>query len=228
MPGTNKAGMNDHEPSPPPRPKRVGVLALQGDYDAHRAAVEAAGGSAFLARTPGDVNAADALILPGGESTTIGKLLARYGLDAAIRNAHAAGKPIFGTCAGMILLAKGITRGEKNGGQPTLGLMDMRVARNAFGRQLDSFEADLAAPRITGESGDALRAVFIRAPVIEEAGENVDVLATTNGKPVLARQGSLLAAAFHPELTDDRRVHRYFLDMIPGEGDNDDENGERP
>lgn len=210
----------NHDEIPPPQSKRVAVLALQGDYEAHRQAVEAAGGSAFLARTPADVDAADALILPGGESTTIGKLLARYGLDAAIGRAHAAGKPLFGTCAGMILLAKSITSGEKRGGQPTLGLMDIRVARNAFGRQLDSFETDLAAPRITGETGDPLRAVFIRAPYIEEAGPNVDVLASVDSRPVLAREGTLLAAAFHPELTGDTRVHRYFLTMISNNEDN--------
>ncbi len=217
----------NHDEMPPPlsQSKRVAVLALQGDYEAHRRAVEAAGGTAFLARTPADVDAADALILPGGESTTIGKLLARYGLDAAIVRAHAAGKPIFGTCAGMILLAKGITSGEKKGGQPTLGLMDVRVARNAFGRQLDSFEADLAAPRVTGETGDPLRAVFIRAPIIKEAGPNVDVLASVDGKPVLAREGRVLAAAFHPELTGDTRVHRFFLNMICG---GDDEKGVQP
>lgn len=210
-----------HDQTPPPRRKRVAILALQGDYDAHRQAVEASGGTAILARTPQDIEAADALILPGGESTTIGKLLARYGLDAAIVQAHAAGKPVFGTCAGMILLAKGITKGEKQGGQPTLGLMDVRVARNAFGRQLDSFEADLAAPRITGGAGDPLRAVFIRAPMIEEAGPNVEILAAVDGKPVLAREGSLLAAAFHPELTGDTRVHRYFLDMISNDNEDD-------
>jgi 5'-phosphate synthase pdxT subunit len=211
--------MDDNEgPLSPRRGKRIAVLALQGDYEAHRRAVESAGGAAFLARTPEDVEAADAVILPGGESTTIGKLLARYELDAAIRRAHAAGKPVFGTCAGMILLAKGITRGEKKGGQPTLGLMDVRVARNAFGRQLDSFEADLAAPRVTGDGADPLRAVFIRAPYIEETGTGVDVLATIDGKIVLAREGNLLAAAFHPELTGDTRVHRYFLDMVSGDG----------
>ena len=187
---------------------------MQGDYDAHRKAVEAAGGESFLVRTPDDVVDADALILPGGESTTIGKLLARYGLDTAIADAARAGKPVFGTCAGMILLAKQIVRGEKRGGQPTLGLMDIAVARNAFGRQVDSFETDLAAPRITGENGGALRAVFIRAPTIEEAGPGVEILARVDDKPVLARENNLLAATFHPELTADDRVHRYFLKMV--------------
>lgn len=208
--------------APQRREPRVGVVAMQGNFDAHQKAVEAAGGEAFLVREPGDVLGADALILPGGESTTIGKLLVRYGLDTAITGAHAAGKPVFGTCAGMILLAKRIAHGEKAGGQPTLGLMDVSVARNAFGRQLDSFEADLPAPRVTGAGGGALRAVFIRAPVIEEVGPGVDVLADVNGRPVLAQQGNLLAAAFHPELTGDTRVHQYFLNMIKRSRKKDD------
>ena len=198
---------------------RIGVVALQGAYAAHLHAIAAAGGDAFLVRTAEDVAGADGLILPGGESTTIGKLMARYGLDTAITEASHRGTPIFGTCAGMILLAKRIARGEKQGGQPTLGLMDIGVARNAFGRQVDSFEADIEAPRVTDDpaatgQGEPVRGVFIRAPYIEENGPGVDVLAHFEDKAVLARQGNLLASAFHPELTGDVRVHRYFLRMI--------------
>lgn len=196
-----------------PKKPRVGVVALQGDYDAHLQAINAAGGDGFLARTADAIADADALILPGGESTTIGKLMARYGVDDALRDAHAAGKPIFGTCAGMILLSKSIASGEKRGGQPTLGLMDVAVARNAFGRQLDSFETDLDAPTFVADGGAPLRAVFIRAPYITEAGPNVDVLARFEDRIVLARENNVLAAAFHPELTGDDRVHRYFLSM---------------
>lgn len=194
---------------------RIGILALQGDFDSHRHAVEAAGGEPFLVRTPEQVAAADALILPGGESTTIGKLMARYGIDTAIAEADRKGKPIYGTCAGMILLAKHITAGEMRGGQPTLGLMDISVTRNAFGRQVDSFEADIpAGPEIIGgESAVPLRGVFIRAPYISEAGPEVDILARYAERIVLARQGNLLASAFHPELTGDTRVHRFFLEM---------------
>ena len=194
---------------------RIGVVALQGDFDAHIKAVEAAGGDAFPARTPEAVADADGLILPGGESTTIGKLMARYGTDAAIRQAHADGKPIFGTCAGMILLAKRIGHGAMRGGQPTLELMDISVTRNAFGRQLDSFETDIEAPEVTGDEGASpVRGVFIRAPLVEESGPEVQVLARYEGRTVLVRQGNLLASAFHPELTDDFRVHRYFLGMV--------------
>jgi 5'-phosphate synthase pdxT subunit len=199
-----------------PRP-RVGVLAMQGDYDAHVRAVEAAGGETFLVRTPDEVARADALILPGGESTTIGKLMARYGLDAAIKQAHAEGTPIYGTCAGMILLAKTIASGEKRGGQSTLGLMDIGVARNAFGRQVDSFEADIDAPRVAGT--EPVRGVFIRAPYVAEAGPGVEVLGRYQDRVVLVRQGNVLASAFHPELTGDARVHTYFLKMIGAPAD---------
>jgi pyridoxal 5'-phosphate synthase pdxT subunit len=174
------------------------VLALQGDFEAHAVAVRAAGGDAVEVRTAEAVADVDALILPGGESTTIGKLMGRYGLDVAIRDAADAGKPIFGTCAGMILLAKRITEGEKRGGQPTLGLMEIGVARNAFGR-----------------------GVFIRAPEVTEVGAGVETLATYDGRTVLVRQGNLLACAFHPELTDDTRVHAYFLSLTRGEAGTD-------
>ena len=190
----------------------VGVIAMQGDFDAHLKAVEAAGGRAILARTAEQVAACDALILPGGESTTIGKLLSRYGIDTAIHAANTQGKPIFGTCAGLILLAKRIVQGEMRGGQQTLGLMDVGVVRNAFGRQVDSFETDIDTPEVAG--GAPIRGVFIRAPLVAEAGSEVTVLGTYQGETVLIRQRNLLAAAFHPELTDDTRLHRYFLQMV--------------
>lgn len=197
------------------RTLRIGVLALQGDFDAHINAIKAAGESdAVAVRTAEQIAQVDGLILPGGESTTIGKLMARYHLDEAVRGAHAEGKPIYGTCAGMILLAKKIVSGEEKGGQPTLGLMDMQVARNAFGRQVDSFEADIDAPKVAGESQPKLRGVFIRAPYVAEAGPDVEVLAHYNDRIVLVRQGNLLASAFHPEITGDNRVHRYFLEMV--------------
>ncbi|MDX1933906.1 MAG: pyridoxal 5'-phosphate synthase glutaminase subunit PdxT [Capsulimonadales bacterium] len=195
----------------PPAPV-IGVLALQGDFDAHLAATREAGGDPRPVRTPAQIRQIDALILPGGESTTIGKLMARYGLDTAIREAHADGMPIFGTCAGMILLARHIARGEMRGGQNTLGLMDIAVERNAFGRQVDSFEADIDAPDIAPER--PLRGVFIRAPIVTEIGPDVEPLATIDGRTVLVRQRNLLAAAFHPELTGDHRVHRFFLSMV--------------
>lgn len=188
---------------------RVGVLALQGDFEAHLKAVNAAGGAGFEIREPEQLASADAIILPGGESTTIGRLMVRFGLDHALLEAYAAGKPIYGTCAGMILLAKSIVAGEKRGGQPTLGLMDIAVARNAFGRQVDSFETDIE----TTEFG-TVHGVFIRAPYVAEVGENVEVLARFDDKIVLVRQGNLLASAFHPELTADTRMHRAFLEMI--------------
>ena len=197
---------------------RVGIVALQGDFDAPAKATVAAGGAPILVRTAEAVADVDALILPGGESTTIGKLMARYGIDDAVRGAHRAGTPIYGTCAGLILLARSITSGEMRGGQPTLGLMAIDVARNAFGRQVDSFEADIEAPEVArateGSEQTTVRGVFIRAPIVAQAGPQVAVLARYDDNIVLVRQGNLLASAFHPELTDDPRVHRYFLRMI--------------
>ena len=186
---------------------RVGVLALQGGFAAHIAALERAGATAFPLREASELSDADALVIPGGESTTIGKLLVRFGLDGPIQAFHAQGKPIWGTCAGMILLAKRIASGAERGGQPTLALMDVSVARNAFGRQVDSFEA--AIPSTLGD----LRGVFIRAPYIVEAGPDVAILARYDGRIVLAQQGNLLASAFHPELTDDDQLVRHFLVM---------------
>jgi pyridoxal 5'-phosphate synthase pdxT subunit len=183
--------------------KRIGVLALQGDYEAHIKAVVAAGGEGFEVRTPSELALADGLILPGGESTTLGHLMARFGMDTAIQ---AFEKPIWGTCAGMILLAKRITEGEKRGGQPLLGLLDIGVARNAFGRQIDSFEAQIETTfgPVTG--------VFIRAPYVSEVGAGVEVLGRYDNKVVLVRQKKLLASAFHPELTSDASLHRAFIE----------------
>lgn len=190
---------------------RVGVLALQGDFEAHLKAVASVGAAGLEVRAPSDLAQVDALILPGGESTTMGRLLVRFGLDEAIRAFHAQGKPIWGTCAGMILLAQRITHGAKNGGQPLLGLMETGVERNAFGRQIDSFEADIETPLGT------VHGIFIRAPYVREWSEKVEVLGRFEDKAVLVRQGNLLASAFHPELTDDTRLLRVFLDMVAGQ-----------
>ncbi len=187
---------------------RVGVLALQGSFAEHAEALRRAGASAVLVKLPEHLKGISGLIIPGGESTTIGKLLVLSGLLEPLRSAVSHGMPVYGTCAGMILLARDI------GGldQPLLGVMDITVKRNAFGRQLDSFEESLSVPSLGSEP---FPGVFIRAPLIEKAGPEVAVLASLgDGRVVAARQGNLLATAFHPELTRDGRVHRYFLDMI--------------
>ena len=192
---------------------RVGVLALQGAFAEHGRMLERIGVEAREVRLPADLAGVSALIIPGGESTTIGKLLDGTGLDDAIRERVAAGMPAWGTCAGMILLARDVgDSGSRAGGeQPLLGLMDLRVRRNAFGGQLDSFETTLAAPAVADH---AIPAVFIRAPVIEATGPAVEVVARLpDGRPVAARQGRLLATAFHPELTDDPAFHRFFADL---------------
>lgn len=190
---------------------RVGVLALQGDFREHMHILRRIGAEAHEIRLPEQLADVDALIIPGGESTSIGKLAVEYGLVAPIRQAAEAGKPVWGTCAGMILLAKHIA-GEMRGGQPLLGLMDITVQRNAFGRQTDSFEIDLP---IEGLSGAPFHCVFIRAPHIQGVGPPTTVLARLpDGGPVVAaRQGNLLATSFHPELTDDTRLHEYFLTL---------------
>ncbi len=192
---------------------KIAVVAVQGDFAKHIEMLNTLGADAYGARLPGDVARADGLVLPGGESTAIGRLLTRYGVDTAIKAAHAAGKPIYGTCAGLILLAKTVTAetGER-GGQPTLGLLDVVVARNAFGRQVDSFEVPLDIPALGPEP---LGAVFIRAPYVMEAGPEVEVLARHDGKIVFVRAGTILGSAFHPELTGDDRVHKLFLSMLP-------------
>ena len=199
--------------SPMSEKKKIAVVAMQGDFQKHIEMFNSLGADAFGARLPQEIERAEGIVLPGGESTAIGKLLTRYGLDEALKTAHKQGKPIYGTCAGLILLSRGVTAetGER-GGQPTLGLLDIIVARNAFGRQVDSFEAPLDVPVLGPEP---LGAVFIRAPYVVEAGPGVEVLARHAGKIVFVRQGTLLGSAFHPELTGDDRVHRLFLSMAP-------------
>lgn len=186
----------------------IGVLALQGAFIEHIRMLTRLGAQAREVRLPGDLEGLDGLIIPGGESTTIGKLLVAYDLLEPLRALVGADFPIYGTCAGTILLAKDI------GGldQPLLATMDLVVKRNAFGRQLQSFETDV---QIAGLDDAPFRAVFIRAPAITSAGPEVDVLASlTDGTIVAARQGSLLVSCFHPELTDDDRFHRSFLEQV--------------
>jgi 5'-phosphate synthase pdxT subunit len=195
-------------PADAARPKRIGILALQGAVREHAAAVRAVGAEPVLVRLPADLAGLDALILPGGESTTMRRLIDRYGLREPILAMAAAGRPMFGTCAGMILLA----RRSFDGSDPVLPLLDITVQRNAYGRQLDSHEADVAIPSLGDEP---LHGVFIRAPVVADAGDGVEVLARDDdGRPIAVRQGRVLATAFHPELTDDRRLHRLLLEMI--------------
>jgi pyridoxal 5'-phosphate synthase pdxT subunit len=180
----------------------VGVLALQGGFAAHARVLSALGATVRLVRTPADLEGLDGLVMPGGESTTMTLGLEREGLAEPLRAFHAAGKPIFGTCAGLILLDRA-----------HLGLMDIVAERNAFGRQLHSFEEDLDFPDVI-PPGPPVRAVFIRAPWIAEHGPDVQILAAVDGHPVAARQGGLLAISFHPELGDDDRLHRAFLEQV--------------
>ncbi|QJW48318.1 pyridoxal 5'-phosphate synthase glutaminase subunit PdxT [bacterium BFN5] len=186
---------------------KIGVLALQGAFREHCWMLADCGAEAVEVRKASELDDIQGLIIPGGESTTMGKLLIDWGLMARIKERAAEGLAIYGTCAGMILLAKHIIGSE----QPRLGLMDISVRRNAFGRQCESFEADLYVQEF-GE--EPVRAVFIRAPYIEEAGGQVKILAAVEGKIVIARQDKFLATAFHPELTKDRRIHQYFIEMI--------------
>lgn len=186
--------------------RKVGVLALQGAFLEHKNSLLACGVEVVEVRLPKDLAAISALVIPGGESTTIGKLMVQWGLIDAIKMRAESGMPIFGSCAGMILLCETILDSE----QPRLGLVRATVRRNAFGRQQDSFEAPLLID-VLGE--DPLNAVFIRAPYIESVEEGIEVLATVDGKIVLAQQGQFLLAAFHAELTQDTRLHRYFLNM---------------
>lgn len=188
---------------------KVGVLALQGDVAEHVSMTRAAGAEVVEVRYSNQIEGLDGLIIPGGESTTVGKLMERFGFVDEIRKHAARGLGVFGTCTGLILLSREVA----NSGQIRLGLMDFVVKRNAFGRQVDSFEADIEIPAI----GDPpMRAVFIRAPYILSVGPGVEVLARFEDKIVLARQGRHLACAFHPEVTSDTRLHRYFLDMLAG------------
>lgn len=186
---------------------KIGVLALQGAFREHCWMLHECGVQAAEIRKADQLDEVAGLIIPGGESTTIGKLLNDWAIMDKIKERAAQGMAIYGTCAGMILLAKNIVDSD----QPRLGLMDTSVRRNAFGRQCESFEADLYVEEFGVEP---VRAVFIRAPYIEEAGPEVKVMAQVNGKVVIARQGKFLATAFHPELTKDNRIHKYFIKMI--------------
>jgi pyridoxal 5'-phosphate synthase pdxT subunit len=175
---------------------RIGILAVQGDFREHAAMLRRLGAEPVEVRKPEQLEALDGLVIPGGESTAIMRLVRIYGLEEALRRFE---RPVFGTCAGMILL-----------GRDHLGLVDVSVRRNAYGRQVASFEADLV---LVGED-ERLRGVFIRAPRVAEAGAGVEVLAEHDGEPVLLRDGRFLVASFHPELTDDTRVHELFLDLV--------------
>ena len=188
--------------------KRIGVLALQGAFAEHIASLEKLNVEALAIRSAQDFSSLDGLIIPGGESTTIGRLMVPYGFVEELRGLSHNRFPIFGTCAGMILLAKTVL----GLGLETIGTMDIKVRRNAFGRQVDSFEASLSVPAL-GEA--PFPAVFIRAPIIVGAEPEVEILARLpDGTPVAARQGNLLVSAFHPELTSDLRFHAYFLDVV--------------
>jgi pyridoxal 5'-phosphate synthase pdxT subunit len=186
---------------------RVGVLAFQGDVREHLAALAAVGADPVEVRSPADLEAVDGLVVPGGESTVIGKLTARYGLLEPLRARVADGLPVLGTCAGMIFLAREV----EGPPQDLLGVLDVRVRRNAFGRQVASFEAEVD---MKGVDGGPVSGAFIRAPWVAEAAPEVEVLAEVDGKVVAVRQGNLLATAFHPELTGEVRLHRWLVDLV--------------
>ncbi len=190
---------------------KVGILALQGAVARHARAFEALGARAVEIRDEAELREVDAVTIPGGESTTISRLLVVGGLLEPLRSALRDGLPAFGTCAGMIVLARDVLDGRVD--QESLGAIDLSVRRNAFGRQVDSFETDL---RIAGLDGPGFPGVFIRAPVVERVGPGVEVLATLDGRPVLCRQGGVLVAAFHPELVGDLRLHELFLSGVAG------------
>lgn len=185
----------------------IGVLALQGDVVEHIAALQRAGARATVVKTPADLARAEALVVPGGESTTVMKLLDRFALARPIVERTRAGMPLWGTCMGMIVAARDVADHD----QPTLGLIDITVRRNAFGRQNESAEVDLAIP-VLGAA--PYPAVFIRAPWIERMGPRVELLAERDGHGVMVREANVLATSFHPELTSDPRVHAYFLDIV--------------
>lgn len=200
------------------RPLTIGALALQGDFREHARAMERLGARAREVRLPRDLEGLDGLIIPGGESTVMGKLMIAYGLDQPLRDLIARGLPVWGTCAGLILLAR--ETDNALAGQPLLAAMDIRVCRNAFGAQRESFETDISVPALGDEP---YHAVFIRGPIVETAGPDVEVLAriegglasiaNISGTIVAVRQGPLLGTAFHPEITDDLRFHSYFLEI---------------
>ncbi|HEU5391475.1 MAG TPA: pyridoxal 5'-phosphate synthase glutaminase subunit PdxT [Streptosporangiaceae bacterium] len=186
----------------------IGVLALQGDIREHLHALKRAGAAARPVRRLAEIEACDGLVIPGGESTTLGRLAAAFELMDPLRKLVAGGLPVFGSCAGMIMLADRLVDGAA--GQQTFGGIDMTVRRNAFGRQVDSFERQVTL------DGEPFRAVFIRAPWVEQAGPGVAVLGEDGGRIIAVRQGVLLATAFHPELTPDRRIHELFVSMVKG------------
>jgi 5'-phosphate synthase pdxT subunit len=189
-------------------PLTIGILALQGDYEAHRKILEERLNiKTRLVRTKAEIDEVDGLIIPGGESTTMGKLMDRFGLVERIRARVEGGMPIYGTCAGMIVLAKNIEGSD----QHRLGLLDVTVARNAFGRQVDSFEADIPI-NVLGDT--PVRGVFIRAPYVQEMGDSVQALGAFQDRVVAVKQNNVLAIAFHPELTDDPRMHALFVQMV--------------
>ena len=191
----------------------IGVLALQGDTREHLAALRAAGAEASTVRRRDELESIDALVIPGGESTTMSLLLREFDLFEPLRARLAAGMPAYGSCAGMILLAREILDAGAPGRQAApLGAIDMAVRRNAFGRQVDSFEGDIEFAGLDGP----IHAVFIRAPWVERVGPDVEVLARSGEHAVAVRQGRTLATAFHPEVTGDHRVHRLFVDMVMG------------
>ena len=187
---------------------KVGVLALQGAFKLHVRALERLGVEALEVRSLENFDAAEALIIPGGESTTMSFLLESSGIFESLQERSASGMPILGTCAGMILLSSIITDGRND--QKSLGLIDIEVRRNGYGRQIDSFESDLS---IDGFDG-SFRGIFIRAPLVETTGEEVEVLAEIDGRPVMCRQDSTIVTSFHPELADDDRIHAEFLEMV--------------
>jgi 5'-phosphate synthase pdxT subunit len=191
----------------------IGVLALQGDVREHVHAIEEAGGQAVPVRRLPEIEAVDGLVIPGGESTTLWRLTMAFDLLEPLRKLIAGGLPAFGSCAGMIMLADRLVDGVE--GQESLGGIDMTVRRNAFGRQVDSFER---AVEVNGIGPDPYHAVFIRAPWVEQAGPDVTVLGADGGRIIAVRQGSLLATSFHPELTPDRRVHELFVSIVKGNG----------
>jgi pyridoxal 5'-phosphate synthase pdxT subunit len=185
---------------------KAGVLALQGDFREHARILKECGVTPVLVRAADELDEADCLVIPGGESTTIGRLARGHGLVEPIRERARSGMPVFGTCAGLIAMATEVVDGES-----IFSLMDLRIVRNAYGRQVDSFEADV---EVRGVEGPPMRAVFIRAPLVESVGEGVQVLAEYEGRPVVCEQGSLLVAAFHPELAGDPRLHRRTLEKV--------------
>ena len=192
----------------------IGVLALQGDVPEHLRALEDVGARAVPVRRPEELHQLDGLVIPGGESTTLWRLSVAFDMLEPLRKLIASGLPAFGSCAGMIMLADRLADGVA--GQLTYGGIDMTVRRNAFGRQVDSFESDITLSGLDASEAAPLRAVFIRAPWVEQNGENVAVLGTEQrtGRIVAVRQGQLLATAFHPELTPDRRIHGLFVDIV--------------